>query len=167
MRDFIIENRILVSYIGKSKEVVVPKGITITGNKAFIGQEITKIIIPEGVATIGERAFYECVRLTEVILPESAKFIEQYAFGFCRNLRSITTPDSMLDIDPSAFKGCDHLNRVYGELTKSCLTPTLTPTCFKLSTFHSPKCFLKARKLDKSIEKHKEKAQIRAERISS
>ena len=58
MSDFIIENRILVRYIGKSKEVVVPKGITIIGNKAFAGQDITKVIIPEGVTTIGEHAFY-------------------------------------------------------------------------------------------------------------
>ena len=44
MSDFIIENRILVRYTGKSKEVVVPKGITIIGNKAFAGQDITKVI---------------------------------------------------------------------------------------------------------------------------
>lgn len=32
MSDFIIENRILVRYTGKSKEVVIPKGVTIIGN---------------------------------------------------------------------------------------------------------------------------------------
>lgn len=37
MSDFVIENGILVGYSGKSKEVVVPKGITIIGNKAFAG----------------------------------------------------------------------------------------------------------------------------------
>ena len=109
MSDFIIENGILVRYTGKSKEVVVPKGIAIIGNKAFAGQDITKVTIPEGVTTIGDRAFYECANLAEVSLPESAKFIEQGAFGFCRSLRTITIPDGIVGIASDAFKGCDHL----------------------------------------------------------
>jgi len=36
-----------------------------------------------------------------------------------------------------------------------------------LPIYHSFKCFLKAGKPNKSIEKHKEKAQIRAERVYS
>jgi len=44
---------------------------------------------------------------------------------------------------------------------------TNTNPCFKLPICHSAKCFLKAGKLDKSIENHKEKTQIRAERVCS
>ena len=107
MSDFIIENGILIRYTGKSKVVVIPKGVTIIGNKAFIGQEITKVIIPEGVTTIGERAFYECVHLTEVILPESARFIERRAFGYCRALTTISVPEGILMMDDEAFLGCN------------------------------------------------------------
>ena len=85
------------------------KTLTIIGNKAFIGQEITKVIIPEGVTTIGERAFYECVHLTEVILPESARFIERRAFGYCRALTTISVPEGILMMDDEAFLGCGEL----------------------------------------------------------
>ena len=80
MDDFIIENRILVRYTGKSKEVVIPKGVTIIGNKAF-----------------------------EVNLPESAKFIERRAFGYCKSLMTISIPEGMLMIDDEAFLGCGEL----------------------------------------------------------
>ena len=100
---------ILCAGTGKSKEVVVPKGITIIGNKAFAGQDITKVTIPEGVTTIGDRAFYECANLTEVTLPESAKFIERRAFGYCKSLMTISIPEGMLMIDDEAFLGCGEL----------------------------------------------------------
>ena len=106
MSDFIIENGILVRYTGKSKEVVVPKGIDIIGNKAFAGQDIPKVTIPEGGTTIGDCAFYECTNLTEVILPGGVKFIERRAFGYCRALTTISVPKEILMIDDEAFAGC-------------------------------------------------------------
>ena len=87
MSDFVIENGVLKRYSGKSKEVIIPDGVTV----------------------VGSYAFYECVHLIEVFIPKSAKLIEQYAFGLCRALKNITIPTDIERIECNAFIGCDSL----------------------------------------------------------
>lgn len=81
MDDFIIKSRIWVRYTDKSKEIVVLKGVIITGNKTLIGQD-TKVMIPEGVTTIEERAFYGYVHLTEESYLKVLNTLGNVSLGF-------------------------------------------------------------------------------------
>ena len=89
MNDFVIENKMLIKYVGENEDVVVPQGITTIGALSFVGRPIKSVSIPEGVVAIGDNAFYECVHLTNVVIPKSVKHIERQAFGYCRSLEKV------------------------------------------------------------------------------
>ena len=58
MADFNIENGILTKYNGSAKDVVIPKGVKVIGEKAFFeNKTITSVVIPEGVTSIVKDAF--------------------------------------------------------------------------------------------------------------
>ena len=63
-KDFLIENGVLKRYKGKSKNVVVPEGVTAIGKRAFSNKQfIESVIIPEGVIVIKTEAFVFCDNL--------------------------------------------------------------------------------------------------------
>lgn len=81
MRNFVIEDGMLVTYWGKD----------------------TDIVIPEGVWKIGMGVFIENEHLQSVVLPKSLTWIERFAFAKCKNLKRITIPASVTCIDQGAF----------------------------------------------------------------
>ncbi|MBQ7712697.1 MAG: leucine-rich repeat domain-containing protein [Clostridia bacterium] len=87
-KDFIIENGVLVKYVGTSNEVVVPEGVTAIGQCAFLARDtLTAVVLPEGVWRVDYQAFFGCVGLTSVSIPSTLREIERPAFGDCERLR--------------------------------------------------------------------------------
>ena len=92
------------------KKVVIEKGVTNIGNKAFSDCLcLTSITIPNSVTSIGENAFFGCLGLTSITIPNSVTSIGDKAFGFCFGLTSVTIPNSVTSIGYDAFSGCSGL----------------------------------------------------------
>ena len=106
MKDFVIENGILVEYTGEGVCVVIPEGVTIIGNSAFFGcSKLTDIVIPDSVTDIGNSAFFDC-GLIHISIPASVTNIGKSAFGYCQNLTSITVDKNNVnyrDIDGNLY----------------------------------------------------------------
>ena len=88
IEDFIIENGVLIKYVGTDVNVVIPEGITKIGKEAFDFNDIVKT----------------------VEFPKSLKIIEKLAFNFCKNLSKINFQDGITTIKSSAFNMCELLD---------------------------------------------------------
>ncbi len=85
-KNFKISNGVLIKYIGIEKDVVVPEGVTVIGEKAFYEcKNIESIVIPEGVKEIREEAFEGCCSLKKLVIPNSIRYIALRA-GFPSSL---------------------------------------------------------------------------------
>lgn len=92
--DFVIENGVLVKYLGNSKNIVIPTGVTEIGYQAFgmesgeindytrapFLQSIESITIPNTCTKIGYAAFFNCKNLREINIPASVTSFGQNAF---------------------------------------------------------------------------------------
>ncbi|MBR2336401.1 MAG: leucine-rich repeat protein [Clostridia bacterium] len=129
-------DKILLSYIGKETDLILPDyitqinertfynsdsltsvvigdGVTSIGGYAFSGcDSLTSVEIPDSVTSIGERAFYSCGSLTSVVIPDSVTSIGEDAFRGCTSLTSIEIPDSVTTIGGCAFSDCKNLTSV-------------------------------------------------------
>lgn len=61
--------------------------VTVIGDNAYMGRDITWAIIPGTVTTIGDYAFADCKELNEAVIPPSVISIGEGAFDGCPNLR--------------------------------------------------------------------------------
>jgi hypothetical protein len=64
--DFIIENGVLVEYIGNDQHIYVPYGVTEIADEVFCARGIYSVVLPNTVEKIGHRAFMGCSSLTDV-----------------------------------------------------------------------------------------------------
>lgn len=117
--EFVVENGVLTSYKGESKNVVIPDGVTEIGNGVFcfhrwlqkgidrfeISSVLESVVIPEGVTKIGKEAFQECNYLVSVSLPSTLKVIDDNAFNECHELtdEGINIPENIERIGIKAF----------------------------------------------------------------
>ena len=81
--------------------VSIPNSVTVIGNEAFLGCNLTSVTLPNGVSFIGRAAFYNC-NLTSVTIPDSLTSIGYAAFKGC-GLTSITIPNSVTSIGKNSF----------------------------------------------------------------
>jgi len=88
---------IIIKYIGKGGDVVIP----------------SKIGAP--VASIDEGAFSGCKNMTSVKIPNSIIIINDHSFSTCTGLTSIILPNSIHKVWDNAFSGCKNLHSVYFE----------------------------------------------------
>jgi uncharacterized short protein YbdD (DUF466 family) len=58
--DFVIEDGILIKYLGKDKEVKIPEGVTIIGTGAFQRKSVERVTMPDTVTEIGWDAYEYC-----------------------------------------------------------------------------------------------------------
>lgn len=103
--DFIIENGVLIQYVGPGGDVVIPNGTIAIDKYAFMGKcgQLTRLVIPEGVVEIAERTFERCFELESLVLPESLEVIGYEAFGLCWKLKDFILPKNIRAIKGYAF----------------------------------------------------------------
>ena len=87
--DFLIEDGVLVEYLGSDDDVIIPKGVKCIGENAFEGSDLRSVVIPEGVVKIKSCAFYMCDSLRLVKFPGSIQKVDPSAFGDCYYLSEI------------------------------------------------------------------------------
>ena len=85
--DYTIEGRQvkLDSYTGTSKNVIVPKFVTVITRRAFIKCGIETITLNEGLEYIGYYAFEGC-NIAEITIPETVKFMGEGIFYLNKKL---------------------------------------------------------------------------------
>ena len=93
--------------------ILLPANMTIVGEGAFAGAEITEITIPSGVTTIEDYAFYGCPNLKKINLPSTLTYIGKGAFGNCLALETVDLSESSItEIPDRAFAGAVMLEAV-------------------------------------------------------
>ena len=71
----------LNKYKGNQKSVIIPKGVTIIGQRAFEGcSTVEEVSIPDTVIDIMYRAFADCSSLKSVLIPNTVERIAQETF---------------------------------------------------------------------------------------
>jgi len=91
--------------------VIENRPVTMIGNRAFEGYDLTYVYIPDSVTTIDWGAFLDCAQLKEVRMPKKLKCLESVAFKGCTSLTEIDIP-SAEEICREAFNGCKKLQSV-------------------------------------------------------
>lgn len=82
---------LLVGYMGKETELVLPEGITGIYEHAFKGDEdLISIELSDTVKEIANEAFYNCKALESVIIGSGTTRIGMYAFSSCVSLAHVT-----------------------------------------------------------------------------
>jgi hypothetical protein len=107
--DFIIQDGILLTYVGEGGAVVLPEGVVEIGVGAFRNNTtVTSISFNNGLTKIGDYAFKNCSELTGTLeLPESLSAIGNEAFYNCTGLTgNLTLPESLVTIGNHAFYYC-------------------------------------------------------------
>ena len=117
--DFIIENGVLIKYVGHGGDVTVPDGVFEIGSFAFSktytgtngwtsvseNDTLYSVILPDSVEHIQGSAFSECTTLEKVIFSSNLRTIDSFAFHRCISLEELTLPSTLESIGKSAFFG--------------------------------------------------------------
>lgn len=97
------------SHLNFFHHIVLPKGLTKVGNRAFIGTYIDVTDIPESVESIGYNAFADTY-INKAIMP-NVKNIGEYAFYNCPHLKEVKT-EILENIERKAFQYNINLEKV-------------------------------------------------------
>ncbi len=98
-----IENGILIRYIGKETEIVIPDTVTEIGDRALVRYtHLTSVVIPDSVIKIGGGAFIGCTNLVSVTIPSSVTKVGFAAFIGCKSLDQ-ATKDRLLELGYNDF----------------------------------------------------------------
>lgn len=117
----------ITGYVGTEREIHIPKKIndrpvTIIGEEAFSGYDLTHIAMPDTIREIREwrftvavalrgmeDAFSNCEALKEIKLPDALLEINDDAFSNC-GLELVSLPDGLQFLGNNAFANCDNLD---------------------------------------------------------
>ena len=99
-KDFIIENSTAVKYVGSSKKVEVPEGVTALATSLFWdNQVIEEVVLPESLINLGGDTFYNCFNLKKVNIPKNVKFMGNNPFAGCPRLNLVNESNNFNFID--------------------------------------------------------------------
>ncbi len=106
--------RVLYSYKGELKEIVIPEGVSLIEPAAFIGNKNLEVItLGFDVEEIGEYAFQNCINLKEVVVNDAMGVVDAGAFKGCKSLKSIDFSNATVaTIGYEAFSGCTALAEI-------------------------------------------------------
>ncbi len=118
-------------------EYVVPDGVTVIGDNAFLGCNLTSVTLPEGVETIKDYAFDSSSKITTITIPASVRSIGCSAFGWCSKLAEVyclptTPPAGFISYDTDewyAFSGNASDRKIY--------VPATSLSAYKTATYWS------------------------------
>ena len=111
--DFIIENDVLIKYVGTGSSVTIPQGLREIGQEAFSRHRtLVKVEIPDSVETIGDGAFSDCHKLWRIGFPAGLKRLGSGALRNCEEVLSLEFPEGLESIGSHAFDGCVYCFRV-------------------------------------------------------
>ena len=132
------EQVILLSYLEKEKELVLPDGITEIYPFALEYRTgVTSVKLPNSLRKIGERAF-ACSSLTSVVIPGSVTTIESGAFEACVNLTQVEMLNSVTTVGSAAFYNCNSLTNVKLSESLTAIPPTMFYGCTSLTSVVIP-----------------------------
>lgn len=100
------------------KEVRLPLGIQVVGNRAFCSSSVVKVELPNSVARLGNRAFADCANLKDFIVYDATAggngetIVKIGCFENCTSLKEIKIPDSIKKLEGYTFIGCKNLERI-------------------------------------------------------
>ena len=99
-KDFIIENSTAVKYVGSSKKVEVPEGVTALATSLFWdNQAIEEVVLPESLINLGGDTFYNCFNMKKVNIPKNVKFMGNNPFAGCPRLNLVNESNNFNFID--------------------------------------------------------------------
>ena len=109
---FDIENGVLKKYNGSDAHIVIPEGVTVIAEFAFMRcEKAESVVIPDGVRIIANRAFLQCRNLQSVNIPGTVTVIGNGVFREC-SLREVTIPDGVEWLGSGIFSWCTALESV-------------------------------------------------------
>jgi hypothetical protein len=113
LREFEIEDNVLVAYLGNSEQVTVPSGVVKISEDVFHKNNfIESVSLPLSIEEIGYASFREMTQLTSIGLNEGLEVIGEASFELCENLQNVTLPSSLKKIDFMAFQDCISLTEI-------------------------------------------------------
>lgn len=105
---FIIDNHVLLEYIGNDKKCIIPSSVKKIGKNAFKdNKKITTLILSDKVTIIEPYAFSGCKKLKKVLRSKKSELnkIKKNAFKDCTSLTDFNLY-KVKKIDNTAFQGC-------------------------------------------------------------
>ncbi len=159
--DWYYKNDSLFKYLGKDKNVVVPKTVDSINYYAFTANvtmetiklpstliglptfenciNLKKINIPDSITVLGGFTFYGCSSLKEVILPKYITEIGPNEFTECTSLTEINIPEGVTTIGTATFFGCTSLKKVTLPSSLKTFDQTVFSKCTSLENIVIPK----------------------------
>lgn len=147
--DFIIENGVLVEYIGQGGAVTIPEGVTTIDDHAFYGANtVTSVSIPASVTTIEDLAFIWGDIASITVDPGNANYSSESGVLYNKDKTELvkvprgkvspyTIPGSVTTIGTNAFRNCDRLDEVIIPESVTTIEDTAFWSCY-LSSIEIP-----------------------------
>ncbi len=118
--DFKVNNGVLMSYTGSSKNITIPEGVYYIADSVFEGNKTLESVNLNDTVIIGNKAFYGCESLEKVTVSENIKSCGGYAFFNTPFYKDTETPDVIGSV---LFKG----TKISGEYTVPAEVTALAP----------------------------------------
>ncbi len=138
MEEYKIENGILLSYLGDSKNIKIPKGVVRIARRAFQNnKDIVHIVLNDELEEVGSWAFADCTNLKTVAFPKKKMLLRDKCFYKCISLENITLP-FITSIAPGLFQYCRSLKTVKIPNTVKRICMSAFKKCDKLQSIKIP-----------------------------
>ena len=112
--EYIIEDGVLLTYLGEGGEVEIPSGVLEIGTGAFQNNTaVTKVIFNDELKKIGAYAFAKSGLTGNLEIPESVESIGNYAFQSCTGLTGdLEIPGNVESIGTNAFQSSTKISGI-------------------------------------------------------